>query len=186
MVELQIRTRLQHAWATAVETMGIFISHSLKSSQGPGEWLNFFSLVGNAFAYLEKTPTLAKFEKLDKLDTYSMVRREAHRLNVVAQLTTFSNIISRVQTDKKQGSLHLVVLDLDARNVTIRSYSKQAIEIASEAYLREESLIQDPNKKQVVLVSSDSIESLKKAYPSYFLDTQEFVRKLNRIIKLTH
>lgn len=31
-IELQIRTQIQHAWATAVETMGTFLKHSLKSS----------------------------------------------------------------------------------------------------------------------------------------------------------
>ena len=44
-LELQFRTRLQHAWATAVETVGTFLEQSLKSSEGPDEWLNFFSLV---------------------------------------------------------------------------------------------------------------------------------------------
>ncbi|MFV7640129.1 RelA/SpoT domain-containing protein [Shewanella algae] len=34
-IELQIRTQVQHAWATAVETMGTFLDHSLKSSEGP-------------------------------------------------------------------------------------------------------------------------------------------------------
>ncbi len=44
LIELQLRTRLQHEWATAVETMGTFLQSSLKSSQGPEEWLDFFSL----------------------------------------------------------------------------------------------------------------------------------------------
>ena len=39
-VELQIRTRLQHTWATAVETMGTYLEFSLKSSEGPEDWLN--------------------------------------------------------------------------------------------------------------------------------------------------
>ncbi|MEA1894581.1 MAG: RelA/SpoT domain-containing protein [Euryarchaeota archaeon] len=37
LLELQIRTRLQHAWATAAETMGTFINYALKSSEGPEE-----------------------------------------------------------------------------------------------------------------------------------------------------
>lgn len=40
-LEIQIRTKLQHIWATAVETMGTFLSQALKSSEGPDEWLDF-------------------------------------------------------------------------------------------------------------------------------------------------
>lgn len=36
-------------------------------------------------------------------------------------------------------------------------------------------------KRAVVLVSSDSLKSLKKAYPSYFLDTSEFLQALEKI-----
>ncbi len=55
-IELQFRTRLQHVWATSVETMGTFLDHSLKSSEGPDEWLDFFALMSSAFAIIEKTP----------------------------------------------------------------------------------------------------------------------------------
>jgi ppGpp synthetase/RelA/SpoT-type nucleotidyltranferase len=33
-IEIQLRSRLQHLWATAVETVGFFVQESLKSSQG--------------------------------------------------------------------------------------------------------------------------------------------------------
>lgn len=41
-IEIQIRTMLQHAWATAVETVGTFINMPLKSSLGDEGWLNFW------------------------------------------------------------------------------------------------------------------------------------------------
>lgn len=54
-IELQIRTKLQHTWATAVETMGTFLDYSLKSSEGPQRWLDFFSMTSSAFAFFEKS-----------------------------------------------------------------------------------------------------------------------------------
>jgi putative GTP pyrophosphokinase len=182
MIELQIRTKLQHAWATAVETMGTFIDHSLKSSQGPTKWLDFFSLVGNAFAYLEETPTMTKYNHLSQNDVFRKIKTDANKLQVVTQLEGFSTVIAKIETDKKQGSLHLVVLDISNKEVRIKTFSKSAIEEASTEYLKEETAISDTNKRQVVLVSSNSLDSIRKAYPSYFLDTQEFIRTLREEI----
>jgi hypothetical protein len=43
-IEIQLRTRKQHSWATAVETVSMFTSQALKSSRGEEEWLRFFSV----------------------------------------------------------------------------------------------------------------------------------------------
>ncbi|GAB3850813.1 RelA/SpoT domain-containing protein [Hymenobacter terrigena] len=182
MLELQIRTKLQHAWATAVETVGTFLDHSLKSSQGPQEWLDFFALVSHAFSYVEKTNGIEKFANDSQEQTFKEVRSEAKRLGVVNKLIAFSQVIKNVTTDKRQGSIHLVVLDIVDAQVTIKTYSKAAIDQASDDYMKEEATITPENRKQVVLVSSDSIELLKKAYPSYFLDTQEFLNQLRKIM----
>jgi len=38
LLEIQIRTRLQHVWATAVETIGTLRNQAYKSKQGEKEW----------------------------------------------------------------------------------------------------------------------------------------------------
>ncbi|MDH3695228.1 MAG: RelA/SpoT domain-containing protein, partial [Gammaproteobacteria bacterium] len=34
LVKIQLRTEIQHAWATAVETVGAFLGQALKASEG--------------------------------------------------------------------------------------------------------------------------------------------------------
>ncbi|PYT06740.1 MAG: hypothetical protein DMF60_08625 [Acidobacteria bacterium] len=55
-IEFQLRSALQHAWATAVETVGTFTQQALKSNQGDQDWLRFFALMGSAIAMREGTP----------------------------------------------------------------------------------------------------------------------------------
>ena len=50
LIELQFRTHLQHIWATALETIGLFTNQALKSGQGSKEILRFFVLVSSLFA----------------------------------------------------------------------------------------------------------------------------------------
>lgn len=54
-IEIQIRSRLQHAWATAVETVQTFTGQALKSKikAGDPDWLRFFSLMRSAIALRE-------------------------------------------------------------------------------------------------------------------------------------
>jgi len=53
-IEMQIRTKLQHIWATAVESMGTFLGQALKSRLGDQKWLDFFAITSSAFAYARK------------------------------------------------------------------------------------------------------------------------------------
>ena len=44
-VEVQIRSIMQHAWATTVEVIGTYTRQGLKASAGDKQWLNFLSLL---------------------------------------------------------------------------------------------------------------------------------------------
>ena len=183
-VELQIRTKLQHAWATAVETMGTFLNHALKSSEGPGIWLDFFALTGSAFAHIERTPPVPGYEGLDKEKTFANVIDKAKILDVRPKLIAYSVAAERVYADRRTGSYHLIILDLKAKTVKIRSYSQSNLEDASKDYSEAEGNISRGDPIQAVLVSAGSIDNLRRAYPNYFLDTHEFIRGIGRIEKL--
>lgn len=184
-IELQLRTRLQHAWATAVETMGTFLKHSLKSSEGPDEWLDFFALVSSAFAHNERTPLVPQYAHLTKAETYRKTKEEAERLGVKEKLERFSTAVQAIPTTgKKRGAYYLVELQLtgDDSNVVITSFARDKLEEANAQYSRAEQEA-ETSGNQVVLVSAGSIESLKRAYPNYFLDTHEFLAQLDKILR---
>jgi ppGpp synthetase/RelA/SpoT-type nucleotidyltranferase len=46
-IEIQLRSKLQHAFATAVETVTTFTRLPLKFGGGPPDWRRFFSLMGS-------------------------------------------------------------------------------------------------------------------------------------------
>lgn len=182
MVELQMRTRLQHAWATAVETMGTFLDTALKSSQGPEEWLNFFSLASSAFAHIENKSRVPGFEHMSKEETFEAVLKEEVRLGVIDRLSAFTLAVDRITSDKRRGSYYLLVLDPEERKLSFTAYSRERLGEASEAYHRAEADADaQDSTRQVVLVAADSVDALKRAYPNYFLDTQEFSDMLEHI-----
>src|SRR5688500_7322003 len=55
---LQIRSRLQHAWAAAVETASFFSGEDLKGGSGNPRWLRVFELMGHWMAHEEHCPGL--------------------------------------------------------------------------------------------------------------------------------
>src|SRR5579872_1772112 len=55
-IEVQLRTKLQHSWATSVETVDAFVGEDLKFGKGTSDWRRFFQLMGTVHARMEKTP----------------------------------------------------------------------------------------------------------------------------------
>lgn len=180
-IELQIRTTIQHAWATAVETMGTFLDHSLKSSEGPEEWLKFFSLASSAFAILESTPRAPEHDKYSSDEVYQMLIDKEQELDVIGKLTGFRVVARHIENDKRKGHYHLIVLDLERKNANIRSFTKSEVDMANSQYSAIEKSIESGANLQVVLVTSQSIKALKQAYPSYFLDAELFIRQIHSV-----
>jgi len=186
-VEMQLRSGLQHAWATAVETAGTFIEHSLKSSKGPGEWLEFFALVSSAFALMENRPTVP-FTPTTKAELRAQIHERAERLQVDANLRNFGAAANFAVSPAKKGS-HYFLLELrpDRKVVLVTDFPINKLPEANIAYAAMEKRIAGEKVPgvQAVLVSVDRIESLRKAYPNFYLDTTAFLEYLKQVLAWT-
>jgi ppGpp synthetase/RelA/SpoT-type nucleotidyltranferase len=174
-IEIQIRSTLQHAWATAVETVGFFTGQALKSNIGEASWKRFFALVSNEFARLEKRPLVPgtpanQSEAKLELNSYSS------QIDLLEGLKTATRVV-----ENKEGHYFLLELDLQARTVRTTVFQKDQMVEAQEKYLAVEKTNKD-NDNQAVLVSVDSLAALPKAYPNYYLDITEFVKVLKKIL----
>ena len=182
-IEMQLRSRLQHVWATAVETVGTLLSMSLKSSQGDEDWQRFFALMSCAFAIREGTDLIPNcptgWGNLRK-----EIRAYAKKLDVLSKLKMYAGSLDIVTRSLDRGGhYYLMELDTGNLNVTTTVYKANQSQLANVAYIKKEEASRNRPGFEVVLVSVDSLKSLRSAYPNYFLDTKIFRELVDETIR---
>lgn len=183
-VEMQIRTVVQHAWATTVETVDAFTQQALKSSSGRPDWERFFQLMGTEMAFRENaacvpgTPT-------DRKEVTFELRRCATALQVKKRLSGFTRALKYAMQSSgmKDSQYFLLSLDAVAESLSITGYNRSEFTKASEDYANLEQKIRETTGRDAVLVSVDSIHTLQRAYPNYFADTSMFLDILDESVK---
>lgn len=184
-VEIQIRTKLQHIWATAVETVDFFTRQSLKLNEGDKEWEDFFRLVSSAFAIKENCP-LVKDTPTDRKELYSKIKEKEKQLDVINKLSKWNNalrLIDEKQLKNKTAKFFLLELDIGREDLFIQSYDAKQEEQATKEYSKLEKKYKNQKDYDVVLVGVEVAKDLKKAYPNYFIDTTDFVKELTEILE---
>lgn len=181
-IEMQIRSQLQHAWATAVETVGTLRQQALKSSLGDADWLRFFALMGTAIALRERTAPVPSTPRA-RSELVPELRDLATRLDVEGHLTAMGVVLRHLTTPATPNARYfLLELDPGARSVNIAEYETKDLPKASAEYLETERRIAGRPGADAVLVSVDSLAALQRAYPNYFLDTKLFIEAVKKAI----
>jgi hypothetical protein len=182
-IEIQLRSKLQHAWATAVETVGTFLEQALKSSQGSDQWLRFFSLMGSALTIREKRP-LVPGTPATEAHLKTELRNVTEELNVQERLTWYGRAVTIFDNASTVPNAFYYLLKLQPKKgtVTVSEFTKAQLDKASAEYLEVERSLADEAGSEAVLVSVESVEALRRAYPNYFLDTKVFLAAVEEAI----
>lgn len=110
-IEVQIRTRIQHIWATTVETLDTFLGLSMKSSEGPTDILEFLSLTSSAFALLEKSPIVPEHSFYSKEELFKTVLDKYELLDIERKLKGFTVAAGHIDKSfsKKKFDYYLII-----------------------------------------------------------------------------
>jgi ppGpp synthetase/RelA/SpoT-type nucleotidyltranferase len=185
MIEIQLRTELEHIWATAVEIYGELQETSFKTGSGTSEWKEFFVLLSSYFAIKENCSPTKKHQKLSEKQIHSKLKNTMKKLSVIERLNASTNSI-QVVTNKfnetgRMGKYAIIELNLLSKTTTVEFFNKKDVSKAIRIYTERELKLKHNKSINIVFVNIDDIEKIQKSYPNYFLNTNNLLEILAKI-----
>ena len=168
LIEVQVRTHLQHAWATAVETVDAFAGETLKAGSGDPRWRRFFALASAEMAEHANMPGVPNTpsDRADRIAELEQLDAELTAVDSLDQLRKAVRAVTGIQ--QRSSAAYIVSLNAAERTVDVTPISAGG----SSADYR---LAERSTKRNSVLVEIDRAEDLRSAYPNYYLDAGAFV-----------
>jgi hypothetical protein len=176
-IEIQIRSRLQHAWATALEIIDTFTGQGLKSNAGEEDWKRFFALVSTAMAMTEQRPlvpnTPSNFAEL--IDEIKSLCEKTKIEHVFLGLAAGMEAAPEAKFEEPTAKAEAYILTLNSQEKMTIALAFSSNKDAEESLLEmEKENINNPHI-QSVMVSAESLHGLRAAYPNYYFDTAWFL-----------
>ena len=198
-IEFQIRTRIQHAWATAGEITELFTDKSIKNLVGDSEWNGFYNDLADIFSVIDTkitrryidlaiepakiiAPILKTLLNSQQKKTVQNIKRKQQKLNVMEKFQAYSN--SLVFAEKQRTNellngyflIHVIGIKTTTPQIKLRHYNEIALQQAQTKTYELEKRIADSDQELVVLVSSTAVGGIQESYPNYFADSLLFTR----------
>lgn len=168
-VELQLRTQRQHAWATAVEAIGLVRNEHLKGGEGSLSWQRFFALMAGEIASYEGC-ALPRDVPADQDVRRAEIREIDTVINAVYELDGLNEGIAAAEHVRTSSDYFLLRFDRATRTVSVVPYVSSSV--GAQAYNAVDGFGASGTD---VLIEVDKVSDLKAAYPNYFLDVRQFL-----------
>lgn len=200
-IEVQVRTVIQHDWATALEIVDLFTGQALKSNLGKDTWKDFFCFVGEQFALMDSISNFSFMTPREQFTAYQqkVVSNEAHltscieaqraakAADAIRVMNGFAQSLKllddRLEESKSTGYV-LVELNVKERLLETKLFDAENSQEAERMYTEREKEHFNNDNIVVALISSDHVNNIKEAYPNYFGDSKDFLKYLMYINSL--
>ncbi|WP_333666600.1 RelA/SpoT domain-containing protein [Acinetobacter guillouiae] len=204
-IEFQIRTKLQHSWATALEIVDIFTDQNLKSNSGFLFYKNFFKDVSDQFQLMENLTGFKNNNREDFLKEYLnkvladyTLTRQCIDISKILEMKTglftfeeqlrkyckaAEEINQKLMATKYKDGFVLIRLNVDNHKIEHEFFNRSEHDLATIRYGQYEKLLSNNKKMIITLLSTDAVGGLKEAYPNYFADSEIFLDNI-RYIKM--
>lgn len=171
LIELQYRTRIQHAWATAVEIVGSLTGNEAKFDRGDADHRRFFRLSSELIArfYEDMSGSLAD---MHTKDLRSELQDLEDKIGVIRLLEGL-----HVSAENFKSAKNLILMMRADNTLDFFGYSKT--NAALQKYFELE--ISEQNA-DIVLVRADTNEGIRSAFRNYFSDAREFTSMMRECI----
>lgn len=178
-IELQYRTKVQHAWATAVEIVDLINSKRLKFGQADAVLTKQFVIASEILSryYENMTGYLHNKTNNELIYDFQKCENTTHALIRLKGVTT-----SHFNKVAKSAKLFILVnfYDPKADNPFV-AYTFPDNKSAAEYY----QILEEKHKgsADVVLVGATDQDSVKLAYTNYFYDASIFIRMFDEALE---
>jgi len=176
-IELQVRTVLQHAWATAVEAVGAVRRENIKGGMGDAAWRHLFVMMSEEIAEIEGLSDGRSEQR----------RREIKELDrsigASDSLDSLAHTIQYLKTaiaSSSRPTFFLLRYDAAERMVTVEPHYVD--QKAFQSYYDAELADEKSRGNDAVLVDVTEIETVQRAFPNYFRDVGLFRETLQHIV----
>lgn len=164
-IEIQYRTLVQHAWATAVEVIGFITESQPKFQQGDNRYATAMTLASEIFsrAHEGRKGPLPNITDANLLAAFLSIDKELSLVQTLGGLTQAKTDIS----DKRNAILNFA----EDGSLEVKSY-RDATDALRALFELEKKF---PNN-DIVLVRADTSDEVRLAFKNYFSDAREFIR----------
>ena len=164
-VELQYRTVVQHAWATAVEVIGFITESQPKFQEGDKRYENVMVLASEILArvFEKSTGPLPDIESIELVNEFLRLDHDLGLMNLLRSLNAADTAVT--------ANRNSILIFSETSKLEVRTFRD-----ATDALRALFDIEKTYPGYDVVLVRADSSEEVRIAFKNYFSDARDFIK----------